>query len=74
MRYVSKHSGQNFIFFVFLYFAMLCAMFQNIAVKVNFLCFSLFRFALRYAYISKHGGQVFSFVFLCYVLVLCFET
>ena len=27
MCYVSKHSSQNFIFFGFLYFAMLCAMF-----------------------------------------------
>ena len=49
VRYVSKHSGQNLIFFVFLNFGMLCAMFQNIVVKILFslyfyisLCYALY--------------------------------
>ena len=50
MRYVSKHSLQNCIFFVFLYVAMLFAVLQNIAVKISFslyffilLCYAMFQ-------------------------------
>ena len=69
MRYVSKDIGQNFIFFVFLYFAMLCAMFQNIAVNLHFVFILLFRYAMRY--VSKHSGQNFIFFVFLYFAMLC---
>ena len=63
MRYVSKHSGWNFIFFVFLYFAMLCYVSKHIGQNFIFFVFSLFRYAMRY--VSKHRSQNFIvFVFL----------
>ena len=69
MHYVSKHSDQNFIFFVFLYFAMLCAMFQNIAVKCHFLCISLFCYAM--CYVLCFQTQRSKFHFLC-ISLFCY--
>ena len=73
MRYVSKHSGQNFIFFVFLYFVMLCAMFQNIAVKISF---SLYFFILLcYALCFKTWRSKFIFfVFLYFAMLYATHT
>ena len=58
-----------YFFFVFLYFAMLYAMFQNIESKFHFLCISLFCYAIRY--VSKHSGQNFIFFVFLYFAVLC---
>ena len=55
MRYVSKHSGQNFIFVVFLYFAMICAIFQNVAGNIFFFIFLKLRNWNFACYVLKHS-------------------
>ena len=66
--FVWKYSGQNFISFVFLYFAMLCAMFQNIVAKILYPLF--FSILLCYA-LRIHFKTWRSSFFLCFSL-LCF--
>ena len=85
MRYVSKHRGQNFIFFVFLYFTMLCAKFQNIVGNIyffffiflklrnwNFACYVLKPHSIAKQRVIKRYNFLFFHILLCYVL--CFKT
>ena len=75
MSYVSKQSCQNFIFSVFLYFDMLFAIFQNIAVKISF---SLYFFILLcyMCFVSIIAARIsyplFVFCFVLFCLFVCF--
>ena len=69
IHYVLKHSGQNFIFFGFLYFVMLCYVSKHSSQNLIFLCFSLY-FAVL-CYVSKHSGQNFIFFVFLYFAMLC---
>ena len=64
---VMPHKGQNFIFFVFLYFDMLCYVSKH-RPKFHILCFSLFWYAMRYVHTFQNIAVIF---FLCFSL-LCF--
>ena len=71
--YVIKHSGQNFISFVFLYFLLCYALcFQTSRSKFHFLCFPLFCYAMHS--VSKNSGQYFIFFVFLYLAMLCYVS